>query len=60
MGSYPMVITQDPDAARVITKNMARHYVPMAEVGEEARLNALSILFARCILKAVRPWQQSS
>jgi hypothetical protein len=55
-----MVITQDPDAARVITKNMARHYVPMAEVGEEARLNALSILFARCILKAVRPWQQSS
>ena len=42
-----MVVTEDAAAARrVNTRLAARHPVPLLEVGAEARLNALSILFA--------------
>lgn len=48
MGAFPVVVTEDPAVAhRVTSKCLSRHPVPFVEVGEDEKLNNLSIVFTR-------------
>lgn len=48
LGAFPVVITEDPATAHKITSKLfSRHPVPLLEQGEEAKLNDMSIVFAR-------------